>query len=85
MFRIKELEDAGLTKIPKHLQDYYKSRRLAQVLGFTIMKPISIAQLVEACYKQYLGQTCFMGVGLTCYGIECEEFEQNYSFRLFIC
>lgn len=40
-FRIKELEDIGLTKITKHLQDYYRTRRYAVIYGFTIRSTIS--------------------------------------------
>lgn len=79
-FHVKQLEDAGLRKIPQHLADYYRPRRHRETFGFMIPKPTSVVNLTEQCYRTHL--PFFQKGNLTCFTVECREYQENYAFTI---
>ena len=82
-FRIKALEDNGLTKVPKQLYDYYRTRRQGMIFGFIVMKPVTIVELVQQCYMRPGGGD-FQKDDQTSYAIVCKEYQHKYTFEIFL-
>lgn len=78
IFKIGELEEAGLKKVSPNLRDHYSHRKHFHTSGFFISKPTTIASLSESCYNQKMG---FLAVNQeTSYALSVDEHEDFYLF-----
>lgn len=84
-FRVKQLEDAGLRKIPKHLMSYYYHRenRFLTSWGFQVDKPTTVIHLAEQCYRTQFRD--FQPGVHRYYQVRCEENANSFGLIFTIC